>query len=297
MADTTIRGLSAGTLAIDTAFVGQNTGTGTLAEKFDYSVMGGMILASSSANTNLTATVGTLLQWTIAGITAVRSFILPDTAAAGEIVGVYIVDGDATEEIAIKTAATGSLLNGVDHSSTAYTNLFIKGEHMAFRCVNGGGAGDTDWIVVEDGRIPCVARMYLGSDDLNFMVTNNTAYQVLVDTSDIDNFSGVDTGNSHIALRRDGKVRAKGTWTNSDNFSASGIVRAIISKNNNATNIGTAFMHWNTTTWNGSEITCTGDYSDGDTIELWAQDAAIANQGAFGGAGITWLEIEEILNA
>ena len=296
MADTTIRGLSAGTLAIDTAFVGQNTATGTLAEKFDYSAIGGLILASSSSDANLTATVGTLHQLTIAGLTAIRSFILPDTAAAGEIVAVYIVDGDATEEIAIKTAATGSLLQGVDHSSTAYTHLFILGEYMAFRCVNGGGAGDTDWIVIEDGRIPCSARLYRSGDVLNHFATPTTLYQIPFNATTNDNFSGADLTENHILIRRSGEYTVRVQMATDEAVADQEEMHVRFSINNDATKLVAI----------GLIASGTGDFQSpvaaepnvslaaGDTAEGWGRFDTTANLDLSGQEAWTNISVLEV---
>ena len=297
MADTTIRGLSAGTLAIDTAFVGQNTGTGTLAEKFDFSAVGGLILASNTLTTaNLTATVGTLHQLTIAGLTADRDFILPDTAAVGETIGLYIVDGDASFEVNIKTAATGSLLNGTDHSSTEWSKVFIAGETMLFRCVNGGGAGDTDWIIQPggDGRTPCVASMYLAADDLDGMPVDDTNYQVPLDTSLHDNFSGVITAQEHILIRRTGTYACAGMWVNSDSFSTTGLIRTEIYVNNAGTVKAALWDHHSADAYNGKPVSRIVELTAADTLELWSRAAGITNQGYRAASNGCYLECREI---
>ena len=206
MADSTARDLTAGTLAADTALIGQNTSAATRAERFAYSRIGGLVLAANTLTTaNLTASVGTLHQLTIAGLTADRDFILPDTAAINERIGLYVVDGDVSFEVNIKTAATGSLLNGVDRSVNEWSKVFIACETLIFRCVNAGGAGDTDWIVEYDGRIPCVI---VGGRGAAETATANSAFETvdLLDAVTVDNGSLHDTANERVLIRRAGNV-------------------------------------------------------------------------------------------
>lgn len=95
---------------------------------------------------------GSIAAWA----TSNRSYTLPDTAAVGDRIRVEIEAGNDSFELLIKTAAAGSLVNGVD-AGTEWSRLFITGECVEFVCVKAGGAGDTDWLVAHDGRIPCCA--------------------------------------------------------------------------------------------------------------------------------------------
>jgi len=204
MADDALLNLNPGTLAADSAVSIQNTSAATRMERAAYSELGGLVLSSDSLTTaNLTASVGTLHQLTIAGLTAIRDFILPDTAKVGERVALYVVDGDPDYEVNIKTAATGSLLNGVDHSSTAWSKVFIKNETMLFRCVVAGGAGGTDWIVENDGRLPCVL---IGVGAAEPLTTNGSWTEMaLLDTATTDIGAMFDSTNERSVVRRDGK--------------------------------------------------------------------------------------------
>lgn len=104
---------------------------------------GGLIYTPTTVTTgNVTAANGNLYACTVAGLTADRDFNLPTPAAAGERVGVFILDGDDTYELIIKA------------NSTEITRLFIQREYLTL-ISTGTGAGD--WKIEVDGRIPCIA--------------------------------------------------------------------------------------------------------------------------------------------
>lgn len=208
MADTTIRGLAGGDSgqpAADAWFIAQATSGATTPLAHSFASIGGLEQASNTLTTaNLTASVGTLHLVTVSGLTADRDFILPDTAKVGQRVGVYLVTASPTAfELNIKTAATGSLINGVDASATAHTQLLILGEMLVFECVNAGGAGDTDWIRVYDGRKPCHATMADTSGTASHYadsVSTTPAYNVAT----VNVGSIADTTGDQILIRRAG---------------------------------------------------------------------------------------------
>jgi len=205
MANQVIRDLGAGTLATDSALVLQNTSAATRPTQVAFSEMGGLVHSDDTITTaNLTASVGTLHKVTIAGMTADRDFILPDTAAIGERVGVFVVDGDDTYVLQIKTAATSSEINGADASSTIWSSVFIQNEVVIFECIKAGGAGDTDWIVVQDGRIPCNSKMYLSTTTTGTPMTASTYVTLPLDTVENDLGDIADITNDYFDLRRAG---------------------------------------------------------------------------------------------
>jgi hypothetical protein len=298
MANEALRNLTTGTLAADSAVPIQNTSAATRMQQASFSEMGGLVLASNSLTTaNLTASVGTLHQLTIAGLTAIRDFILPDTAAVGERVALYIVDGDPTYEVNIKTAATGSLLNGVDHSATAWSKVFIQHETMVFRCINAGGAGDTDWIVEHDGRIPCVARMHLATDAVAFLATANTSYQIEISTVDNDSFGGTDTGNYHILVRRGGNYGLSAKFACTTLGADFENIETMIYVNNGATKVSaSALKQSGTGGYQAPQaFSLTAPLSSGDTLELWGKSSSTSNRTVRGHTAWTFLEMSEIL--
>lgn len=103
----------------------------------------------------VTGVVGTMHVFT--GLTADRDFTLPSTAAAGDRIGVSFPAGSADYEILLKSAS-GDKINNVDCSSTEWSRLFIAGETVIFRCVDGS---TVDWVVEYDGRIPASTTITL----------------------------------------------------------------------------------------------------------------------------------------
>lgn len=188
----------------------QQTGASTRATSATFALMGGLVYSASSVTTaNVTATVGTIHALDLSGLTADRNFVLPDSAQVGERIGVFVTTGDASFELDIVTAATGSLINGANAGGgTSWSRLFITNECCVFRCVNAGGAGDTDWIVEYDGRIPChcllegTANQSVSGGswaDYNFGASDDT-----FDTGDLYDAT-LNSNNGGFRLRRAGR--------------------------------------------------------------------------------------------
>src|SRR6056300_1233645 len=124
---TTIYELNAETtMTADMQFAFQKTSAATRPKSATFALMGGLELNTTydtaSDHANITAAVGTLYTIDISAVTTDNlQFDLPDTAKVGERVGVYITTGDDAFELEIRTAATGSLLNGVDISASSTT--------------------------------------------------------------------------------------------------------------------------------------------------------------------------------
>jgi hypothetical protein len=149
---------------------------------------------------------------TISGLTAARSFQLPVTGVkVGDIVSGKIITNapsTAASVLSIKTDAAGSLVDGVDVGTTASTKwvYLIQNEHFAFRCVNAGGAGDTDWESMVDGRIPC-SFMAIRTTDIT---TSSSGWVDNAFNSDstgpgYDVGNVYDTSNTYCVARRDAK--------------------------------------------------------------------------------------------
>lgn len=141
-------------LLAEDRFVLQRSSTLTYSTSSTFSLMGGMeVVSGTDADTDMD--VGKLYKVDIsAWATASRTYRLPSVANVGERVGVYIIGGNSSFELAIRTAtASNDTINGVDRDSSDWSRLFITGEVVIFECVT----QDTDWIVLNDGRIPCLA--------------------------------------------------------------------------------------------------------------------------------------------
>ena len=114
---------------------------------------------ASPTGAGVTGVVGTMHILDISGLSADQDFTLPATCAVGDRVGVFIKTGDPDYELLLKPAS-GDTING-GSAGAEWSRLFITGECVIFRCIT----ADTDWIVEYDGRIPCVAHMYLAADE------------------------------------------------------------------------------------------------------------------------------------
>jgi hypothetical protein len=171
---------------------------------FDINLASILINQSNTITTaNLNGVVGTLHLCTIAGLTASRDFILP-TGSAGDLIGIYIVDGDVSFELLIKPSVTGTINGGA--AGAEWSRLFIKGESLVLRCT----AADT-WIVARNGKIAMN-----GYIELTTSVTTNTANTFVYATSNsgvwtsrINVGSVVDASLGKIIMRR--KCNAIGT--------------------------------------------------------------------------------------
>jgi uncharacterized Zn-binding protein involved in type VI secretion len=143
-----------------------------------------------------TVAVGQMHYLTIAGMTADRNFVLP-AATIGDRIGVYIVDGDATNELIIK-GDTGVSING-GTAATEWSRLFIANE-----CVKLHYHAANDWRVEYDGRIKSFAHMYEGT--VTSMI-DSAWTKITVDSLDAaDNIGDIgDTTNTRINIRRDGQ--------------------------------------------------------------------------------------------
>jgi len=157
--------------------------------------------ASHDGTAAVTGVVGTLHVFT--ALTADRTFTLPAAAAAGDRIGVTFPAGSASYEVMLKSAS-GDKINNVDCSSTEWSRLFIAGEIVIFRCVDGS---TVDWVVEHDGRIESTAAMKLTTD-----ATAETAATLTLPTDkggvwttdhDVGGLNTTSTGT--ITVRRSGK--------------------------------------------------------------------------------------------
>jgi hypothetical protein len=159
---------------------------------------------------NNAAVVGKIIGWNTSTLTADRNWTLPNDAQLGERCGIYITTGDDAYEVDILTDATGSEINGANHGVTSWSRLFISNECLILRCIKAGGAGDTDWIVEYDGRIPQAGRSNTTSTQ---SVSVSTETVMELDTNIEEVGCDVDTVNYRIYTKRDGRfvVTARAT--------------------------------------------------------------------------------------
>jgi hypothetical protein len=103
-----------------------------------------------SADANQAMAVGKLYVVTMGAWASDNVFSLPTTAAVGDQIGVYIVDGDDTYKLQLRTtAASNDTIENVDYDSLDWGTLSRAGEYVQFKCIT----ADTAWAVEIDGRV------------------------------------------------------------------------------------------------------------------------------------------------
>ena len=148
----------------DLLFPGTEDPDGTPLDRVTPFSMVGLVSTSEvTTDANITATPGEWTIWDISGHTADRDWILPDTAKVGQFCGLWITTGDDTYCTDIVTAASGSMINGADHSSTPWRKAYKTGSWLIAVCVKAGGAGDTDFRIIHDSIGGVFCHMVAGS--------------------------------------------------------------------------------------------------------------------------------------
>lgn len=212
-----------------TVFTEFNAGLGQKADRVITEADAGAHLTNQSDTitiANLTGVVGKLHLCTIAGLTASRDFVLP-TGAAGDRIGVHIVDGDASFELLIKPSATGTINAGT--VGAEWSRLFIKGESVILRCT----AADT-WIVEKDGRISMVGHI-----ELTTAVTTNAANTIVyasanggVWTMRIDVGNVIDAATEKFTARRSSNINFSVGMSSNSTITDGNHVSAVVEVDN-----------------------------------------------------------------
>jgi hypothetical protein len=126
-----------------------------------------------SADADKAMAVNTLYKVTMAAWASDNIFSLPSTAAVDDVIGVDIVDGDATYDLQLRTtAASNDTINAVDHDSLDFARMSRKGEYIYFRCVT----ADTAWIVEDTNIIGLSDSAYIRG--VGFNRNSTTAIQI-----------------------------------------------------------------------------------------------------------------------
>lgn len=154
---------------------------------------GGLTPVAATVTTgNTTGVEGQIDVLDISGMTADRDWSLPTPSAAGVECGVQIItDAPADYELVLK------------RNAVKFFALLISGEILTFRST---GTGATDWVVVNDGRIPCFCEQKNSSSQT---LSNATNTKMELPTSVSDNANMSDTTNDRIKSRRGTLFSAK----------------------------------------------------------------------------------------
>lgn len=248
--------------------------------------------SSHNGTAAVTGVVGTLHVFT--GLTADRDFTLPATAAVGDRIGVTFPAGSASYEILLKSAS-GDKINNVDCSSTEWSRLFIAGETVIFRCIDGS---TVDWVVEYDGRIPCTGLMYLASD-----ADGESAATVTLPTSASNpaswttiNSNGVtvDTATGKFTVRRNGIYHAHCAGRAKDTLVSGKYYQILIYKNGSELDGATIVTNGTNLIKVNASIPAVS-LNAGDYLQLYymSQDGNVGLRGS--GTSISFIGIAEVI--
>lgn len=159
--------------------------------------------SQSPTSSNPTVTINSQHFINLSGLTANRNFVLP-AGAVGDVITISITAGHPAYAMLIVGAASGITVNGVSVFPPAeWSRLFITGESVTFVANS-----TTNWQVLEDGRIPVLARMYYAG--AGFTIPDATTTKAPLNTIKFDNASVCDTTNNEIKFRRTNKYLLTG---------------------------------------------------------------------------------------
>ena len=279
MADAAIFGLTQETVMTAAARLAvQKTAASTRATSATFALLGGLEVKTSSPTTgNVSPAAGEFHWLDVSGMTANRAFILPVAASiqTGERIGVGLSVGDAGFEFELKSGAAGDLINGTDHSSTPWSQIFITGEVVIFRCIDGSTG---DWVVEYDGRIPCHARM----DDEGGTAVNTTSSTPDFDASPFDVGGLVDLANDKFVLRRAGNYLLTFMHLSGSTLDVDEYVLMVIRIDPGGTPANIAEMRLHTTLPNervSFHATLTRAFADADEVDV--QTSVLASGGNY----------------
>lgn len=262
------------------------------AERMRRTVGGYLEHASHDGTAAVTGVVGTLHVFT--GLTANRDFTLPASAAAGDRVGVTFPAGSASYGILLKSAS-GDKINNVDCSSTEWSRLFIAGETVIFRCIDGS---TVDWMVEQDGRIPCTGLMYAASDadgESAATATLPTSASTPASWTTINsNGVTVDTATGKFTVRRNGIYHVHCAGRPKDALASGKYYQILIYKNGSELDGATIVTNGTNLVKVHASIPA-ASLNAGDYLQLYylSQDGNVGMRGA--GTSMSFIGIAEVI--
>ena len=160
-------------------------------------------LSLSPTTADITAVANTRHLVNLSGLTADRNFKLP-AGIAGQIIDIKIITGNDAYELILK-GDTNITING-GSTATEWSRLFITGEQVTFLATDA-----TNWVVLHDGRIPCIGQMELITTSLT---TNTAATQTTPNWNNapINQGNLCDLTNDRFNVRRPGKYKLSGAY-------------------------------------------------------------------------------------
>lgn len=154
--------------------------------------------------TNVTAAVNTRYFADISGLTADRNFVLP-AGTAGDEIELNITTGDDTYELVV-IGNTGISING-GTAATEWSRLFISRESVRLIATS-----TSNWHVVQDGRLPCIAVFERITSAAN--TTHSADTDTKADWNSLPTNIGScgETTNDRFLARRAGVYEASGGY-------------------------------------------------------------------------------------
>ncbi len=219
---------------------------------------------------NPTVAVNQIHYLDVSGMTADRDFILPATAAVGDVV-ICILSTDAPGpgtpyELTLKNAA-GDTIDGTDHSSTPWSKLFIKAETVVFRCT----VANTAWLVEVDGRIKCLAHLVRSTAQTTF--SGSGAWdQFELNSAVLDNGKCADVTTAwQWKARRTGSVECS-CWWGHGTGARQKTTAVYMNGSPTASGVGQTYNNQNDTTSNPLNVSAPPVFTavvDGDYLQHW----------------------------
>lgn len=251
---------------------------------------GGGVIVANVTTANVSAAEGLFYVLDISGLTANRDFNLPTPSAAGKPIKIKITTGDDTYALIVKK------------NSTEITRLFITGEVLEF-VSTGTGAGD--WVVSQDGRIPCLGYMDRVTTDGN--TTHAASTPTLADWNNApasNNRGNMEsTANDRFTARRAGFLNATSSYKPATGLNDQQFARVQIRKNGTA--VATGGARQSSTVASALAIALVprtripvvaGDYID-TTFETQEADRGLGRSDATSFEGQSSFQVEEVLIA
>lgn len=125
---------------------------------------------------------------------------LPSNPSLGDEVGVFIVVGGVPNTVTISNTLSGTpTIVGKNGSEGTTVLLFIVGDYVRLKYI-----GQSDWLIIYDGRAPHTAEM-TGDNTTGQTINHNTTTVIDFTIETYDNAGLASTSTNEITIRRSGR--------------------------------------------------------------------------------------------
>lgn len=227
---------------------------------------GGLTTVLASITTaNLTATPGQRDSLDISGMTANRNWVLPSGGSVGDEVEVALRVGDNTYALIIigDTGVTITAAGVTTSAATEWSRLFIAGESLKFVKTS-----TTNWQLVSDGRIPCIAILERQAAQ---SINTSTGTKIAFDAAPVNRGDMGDIAtNDRVNIRRTNTYIVSGFTSVGNVLDDQEFLEAEIYKNGSLFKFKRDYVSSSTANRFASpESIARGTYSAGDYFELY----------------------------